>query len=125
MKKTFGMTLKYDNKQAVFTMPYKALFDHSLNATHGGVISTLLDNAGWFTAACFFDHWIVTTNISVQFLKPSSKSALVGTGRIIKYGKNIAFTEMEAKNENNELIAKGTASFYATSNYITELLNQK
>ena len=112
MKKTFNMELTYnDQDQAVFNMPYDEKFCHALGSIHGGVLSTLLDNAGWFTVQPFYENWINTIDLQVQMLLPTSKKNLRSTASIVKQGKKIAFAKMELRDEDNALIATGTATF--------------
>ena len=78
MKYTFNMDFFYNkNDQAIFTMPYDQKFCHSLGSIHGGVISTLLDNAGWFTVQQYYDTWINTIDLQVQLISPTSNKSLV------------------------------------------------
>ena len=52
IKKTFGMNLAFNDKnESVFELPHNPALEHGLGDTHGGIIATLLDNAGWFAAA--------------------------------------------------------------------------
>ena len=115
MKKTFDMNLSYnESNQAIFTMPFNEKFCHSLGSLHGGVLATLLDNAGWFTAQPYYDKWINTVDLQVQLLLPSSEKSLKATGSILKIGKKIAFTRMEARNEDDIVVASATATFSIT-----------
>ena len=112
MKKTFQMEVSYDeNGDATFTMPYQEKFNHGLGSTHGGVLATILDNAGWFTAATRYDYWIVTTDLHIQMLNPVTGSGLKATGKLTKAGKRMAFTTMELWDDNENIIATGTGSF--------------
>jgi len=112
MKKTFNMEFSYDkNNQAVFVMPFDIKFCHALGSVHGGVLSTLLDNAGWFTAQPYYETWINTIDLKVQMLGPTSNSSLTSTANIIKKGRSIAFTSMELHDEDHKLIATATATF--------------
>ena len=115
MKKTFNMILSYnDSDQAVFNMPFDEKFCHALGSVHGGVISTLLDNAGWFTAQQHYDTWINTVDIQVQLISPTNSKSLISTGRLIKKGRSIAFSNMEVRDEDDKLIATGSATFAVT-----------
>ena len=115
MKKTFNMNLSYnDNDQAVFKMPFDQKFCHALGSIHGGVISTLLDNAGWFTAQQFYETWINTIDLQVQLISPTANKSLISIGKVIKKGRSIAFSSMEVRDEDNKLIATGTATFAVT-----------
>lgn len=111
MKKTFQMSLSYSNESAIFEMPYNKSFTHAFGSVHGGVLSTLIDNAGWFTAQQYYDFWINTIDLQVQFLLPTSGENLLAKGEIVKAGKKIAFTTMKLWNESNDLIAKGSGTF--------------
>ena len=116
MKKTFGMDFSYnDNNSAIFVMPYNPGFDHALNQIHGGVIATLLDNAGWFTAAAQYDTWISTAEMQVRLLEPADKVKLISEGQIIKKGKKLAIVEMKVYTEDDVLIAVGSGTFAVTN----------
>ena len=116
MKKTFNMILSYNKEdQAIFTMPFDKKFCHALGSLHGGVLSTLLDNAGWFTVQPYYENWINTIDLQVQLLLPTSNKTLVSKGTLVKKGKAIAFSKMEVFDEDDLLIATATGTF-AVSN---------
>jgi uncharacterized protein (TIGR00369 family) len=109
------MTLSYnDEGAACFHFPYDPKFDHAMGATHGGPIATLIDNAGWFTAATRYDTWISTVDLNVKLLEVSRKSDLFGKGRLIRTGKSLAVVEMEVRDERDRLIAIGSGTFTVT-----------
>ena len=116
MKKTFNMILSYNHEdQAIFTMPFDQKFCHALGSIHGGVISTLLDNAGWFTIQPHYETWVNTIDLQVQLLLPTSNKSLISKGTLVKKGKAIAFSKMEVRDEDDNLIATATGTF-AVSN---------
>ena len=69
----------------------------------GGVISTLLDNAGWFTVQPHYETWINTIDLQVQLLLPTSNQSLTSIGTLVK--KNNCFSKMEVRDEDDNLIA--------------------
>lgn len=111
----FGMRLAYEGEAAVFHMPYNPDLDHALGQTHGGAVATLLDNAGWFTAAPYFDRWIATVELSVRLHEPVARQELTARGRIVRRGKRIVSAEMEVRGEQAQLIATGSGTFTVTS----------
>jgi acyl-CoA thioesterase len=116
MKRAFGMELSFNNDgQAVFDMPYNPSFDHSLGGVHGGVIATLLDNAGWFNVALHYDFWVATTDLHVQLLESVNGSALRATGQVIRTGKKLAVARMEVQDTNGRIVAIGSGTFSVTS----------
>lgn len=112
MKRTFGMRLSYDGDgTAVFEMPHHPGFTHALGDTHGGVIATLLDNAGWFTAAVHYDTWVNTVEMQVRLLEPAKREDLKATATLIRAGKRLAVTTMEVRGASGRLVATGSATF--------------
>ncbi|MFO1519556.1 MAG: PaaI family thioesterase [bacterium] len=113
---TTGMRLHYnDEGQAVFEMPYHSGFDHALHQVHGGLIATMVDNAGWFTAAPHFDRWVATVEFTTRLHEPVEKEALTSRGRIVRLGKRLVSCEMEVKSSSGKLIATGAGTFAVTS----------
>ncbi|MBI4357345.1 MAG: PaaI family thioesterase [Gammaproteobacteria bacterium] len=116
IKRAYNMQFHYTEQgNAVFTLPYNPNFDHALGGIHGGVLATMLDNAGWFTAATRYNFWIATSDLQVRLLLPAIKTTLMATGRLLKAGSRMAVSEMEVKSENGDLISIGSGSFVVTS----------
>lgn len=115
LKKTFGMDFTYNEAgSAVFVMPYNPAFDHAMNSIHGGVFATLLDNAGWFTVASYYDRWISTVEMQVRLLEHVAGKTLVATGTLVKAGNRIAVATMEIRTEDGVLAATGSGTFTVT-----------
>ncbi|KAB2843207.1 PaaI family thioesterase [bacterium] len=113
---TFGMKLAYDETgRAVVRLPFNPNFDHAFHQIHGGVMATLLDTSGWFTAAPHFENWIATVEFQTRLLEPVEKVALVAAGKIVRLGKRIAVCEMEVRTAAEKLIALGAGTFTTTS----------
>ncbi len=116
IKHALNMELSYQsNGQARFDMPYKADFDHALGGIHGGIYATLLDNAGWFTAATQVDTWVATVDFSMKLLRAARAEALYSIGDILHVGRSLIMSEMKLYNESDRLMAIGQATFSITS----------
>ena len=76
---------------------------------------TLLDNAGWFTAATEYSTWVGTAEMQIRLLEPVTEKKLIATGKMIKSGKKIAMAEMKVETEDGKLIAVGSGTFAVTS----------
>ncbi|PIP37730.1 MAG: hypothetical protein COX20_00670 [Desulfobacterales bacterium CG23_combo_of_CG06-09_8_20_14_all_52_9] len=76
--RSLGMTLSFGPAgEAVFDMPLNPDFEHALGDTHGGVLATLLDNAGWFAAALHYNGWIATAEMQIRLLEPGKERIYV------------------------------------------------
>ena len=116
IKQTTGMNLSYDeNGSAIFEMPYNPSLNNGLGIIHGGVISILLDNAGWFTVAPHFDKWVATAELQARLLEPVEKIDLYSKGFILRAGKRIVMAQMEVRTKDEKLIAVGSGTFVVTS----------
>lgn len=116
IKKAFGMDFSYKEKgEAVFVMPYNPNLNHALGGIHGGIISTLLDNAGWFTAAPHYETWIATVDLNIQLLDHAKETGLTARGILIRTGKRLAMTRMEVHTDEGKLVATATGTFSVTS----------
>jgi uncharacterized protein (TIGR00369 family) len=110
-----GMRMHYNEAgQAIFTMPYNPNFDHAMHQVHGGLIAIMIDNAGWFTLAPHFDHWIATVEFNTRLHEPVAKEVIISTGKIIRLGKRMSSCEMEVKTQKGRLIATGAGTFLVT-----------
>jgi len=121
IKHVYGMELSYENGIARFDLPYNRNFDHALDGIHGGAIATLLDNAGWFTAALHYETWIATVEFNVRLIAHAKEEALYSIGEVVHIGKRLAVCNMEVRtSEGDRLIATGSGTFVPTSVAIDE-----
>ncbi len=112
--RTFGMSLSYDEEgQAIVDLAYNPALDHALGGIHGGVYATLLDTAGWFTAAVTHgvNCWLATAEMSVHFLAPVERTSLRAVGRLIKQGKRQDVAEMHLYDGTGRLVGHATGTF--------------
>jgi len=110
----FGMKLSYTEEcNAVVTLPYNPNLDHPLDGIHGGVYATLLDCAGWFTAAAAHDVacWIATAEMSIHFLLPVKRTSLRAVGRLLKPGKRQDIVEMNLYDAQDKLVGHAVGTF--------------
>ena len=123
----FGMKLSFkEDGSAVIELPYNPNLDHGLGGVHGGVYATLLDTAGWFTAATAQDirSWVATADLSVRLLEVARKTSLRAEGRLIKAGKRQNIVEMSLYDDEERLVGYATGSFMILHNvsFLEELL---
>lgn len=111
-----GMQLTYDvHGRAVVDWPYRRAYDHGLGDTHGGLVATLLDTAGWFTLAPHYPAWINTVEFSVRLDEPVKNQALRAVGEPVRIGKKLAMAEMRVTAADGRLVARGAGTFAPTS----------
>lgn len=80
---------------------------------NGGAIATILDFVGGL-AVMNSNNIVnqVTTDLSIQFLRPVAKSPVVAKSWITKNGKHLIYAEMELVDADKKLCAKAMGSWF-------------
>ena len=121
IKHFLGLDLSYsEDNRAVFDLPYRAELTNAMGSVHGGIVSTLLDNAGWFTAAQHYESWIATAELHVQLLGPAAEQPLRSRGELVRAGRRLAVARMEVHSADGTLVAIGSGTFSVTSRPLTQ-----
>lgn len=91
------------------TRPYHL---QHLGFIHGGVISTLMDNTGWYAAVSNLPDGFtsVTMEIKINYLKPASGDHLRAIGDVIRQGKKTSFVKIELY-DGETLVAFATGTY--------------
>jgi len=79
---------------------------------HGGVISTLMDNTGWYAAVSNLENGFtaVTMEIKINYLKPALGKYLLASASVKRQGRTTSFVTIELHDE-NALLAYATATY--------------
>jgi uncharacterized protein (TIGR00369 family) len=113
--RTMGMRIEFDELgHATCHWRHCHDFDHALHAVHGGLLATMLDNAGWFTAAAAHGQWVVTSDFHVRLLQGTTGEDLRAAGRILRLGRRLTVVAMDVWSATGEHIATGTGTFCPT-----------
>ncbi|MGV0035855.1 MAG: thioesterase family protein [Candidatus Azotimanducaceae bacterium WSBS_2022_MAG_OTU7] len=91
---------------------------------HGGVVASMIDSVGGFVAGQAARlrlqekgepvdriQKIATVDMRVDYLSPGRGEQFFVTGRALKVGSRFVSTRMEVTDENDQLIAAGSANF--------------
>jgi uncharacterized protein (TIGR00369 family) len=111
-----GAELKeYQKGSATVGLNVKNHHVQHLGIVHGGVISTLLDNTGWYAAMTELtaNQTAVTSEIKINYLRPAQGKCLQCIADVIKSGKTSIFVKIELidKENENKLLAYATATY--------------
>ena len=82
----------------------------------GGYLCAMLDEA--MSVACMvasgMTHVAPTLEMKTSFLRPAMPGTIKGIGRVVKWGRSIAFTEGELYDPDGRLLAKATGTALPT-----------
>jgi uncharacterized protein (TIGR00369 family) len=114
--KTAGFGLRYDaSGHAICTLGYNPTLDHGQGGIFGGILSSMLDIAGWFAVAPHYDNWLVTVEYSTRILEEVRHTDLWARGIPRKLGRSTAFADMEVYSRDDRLVATGSGTFRITN----------
>jgi uncharacterized protein (TIGR00369 family) len=87
-------------------------FLNPAGAVQGGFLAAMLDDTmGPALVATLGDgEWAPTVDLHVQFLRPASPGRLLGRGRVVRRGSDLAFLAGELVDEKDRLLAVATAT---------------
>lgn len=102
-----------DSGFARLRMPVRQELMQIFNVVHGGAIVSLADTAVAFALLTLVgpEEKVTTVEMKMNYLAPAEEGELIGEARIISRGRRIALSDMEVKNEEGRLIAKGLATY--------------
>ena len=106
-----GCIVEESSKQrAVLSINIESKHLQHLGYIHGGVISTLADNTGWFVIAPYLtaSQTAMTQELTVNYLHPGKAKKIIAIGQLIKIGKRTAFVEVKLYC-NEKLIASSSS----------------
>jgi len=78
----------------------------------GGLLAAMLDDTLGPALVATLSHgeWAPTTDLHVQFLRPARPGRIIGRGRIVRRGGQVAFLAGELIDEQGELLATAMAT---------------
>ena len=113
--KTLGWTLRaIDPDAGTIEVGFTAgeAFTNPTGAVQGGFVAAMLDDT--MGPAVFAmgkgEIFAPTLDLNVSFLRPARPGTFLGKGRVVSFGKTIAFLEGELYDSEGVLVARSTAT---------------
>ena len=96
-------------------LPWRPEFSRGDGVVHGGVIATLIDKAGTIAAWSYADLPMeargATVALAVNYLEGALSCDLIACGRVVRRGRTITVADVEVRNPEGVLIAKGPVTY--------------
>jgi len=99
-----------------------------MNILHGGVIASVLDLVGGAAVIAAYGpdtplHGMGTVDLRTDYLRPGSGKHFIATGEVLRHGRILSSTRMALHNDENVLIAAGTAVYRTSAKDAYVLMN--
>ena len=98
---------------AKIKLPFNEKLTNAVGLMHGGAIFSPADSAVGMALIGLIDRDqnISTLEMKINYLKPVRGSAIIAEAKIIHKGAQTAIGDVEVRDENDALIAKGLATY--------------
>ncbi|MDI6755742.1 MAG: PaaI family thioesterase [Thermodesulfobacteriota bacterium] len=106
-----------DEGFAQFRMPFRKELTHPYGIVHGGAIASLADTAVAFALMTMIQpgERVPTVEFKINFFSSVHNGEMIGEARIVNKGRSLVMADMEVKNKDGKLIAKGLATYMILS----------
>ena len=120
-------SISYERVRVSFQMRDELMGNYKRGMLHGGVISSVIDAVGGLAALMGAQEKMrgktlatrleklergSTIDLRVDFLRPGIGKWFVATAYALRTGNKVAVTRIELNNDQNDLIAVGTGSYF-------------
>ena len=97
---------------AKMRMPFTRKLTNSAGISHGGALFTLADSAGSMALVSMAakGEVVTTVEMKINFLRPFDGGEVVAEARILHCGKTTALADVDIRDGDGTMIAKGTAT---------------
>lgn len=111
------VSVNQDRKEVEVAFDAKAeLLSNPMKQIQGGYLCAMLDEC--MSVACMVASGMTavapTVEMKTSFFRPAGFGSLKGIGRVVRWGKTIAFTEGELYDADGRLVAKATGTAVPT-----------
>ncbi|MDO3409273.1 PaaI family thioesterase [Saccharibacillus sp. CPCC 101409] len=95
-------------------LPYNELFYTSADGyIHGGILSTLIDIAGYFAVFRFLDRPVPTLDLRIDYLRPGRAGDLLAAAKVVKLGRTVSIADITVTDTEGRQIAAGRGVFHS------------
>lgn len=105
---------EFGDQSITIRLPYNELFYTSADADgyiHGGMISTLIDVAGYYAIFRFLNRPVPTVDLHINFLRPGRAGDLLATATVVKLGRTVSIADIVVTDLERKQVAIGRGLF--------------
>jgi acyl-CoA thioesterase len=98
---------------AVVSLAVRAELTRMEGIVHGGALASVMDTAAAFAVLSLLapGAQTVTVDLTLHFLRPTSRGTIRAAARVLRAGRRIAFVSVEATDDAGELIATALTTY--------------
>ena len=122
----YNPTISIEEGKATIEMDCHKKYYHAANAVHGSIYFKMLDDAAFFAVNSMVQEaFVLTTNFTVNLLRPVIFGKLRAEGKLVFNAKKNFIAEAKLYNNDNKLIATGSGTFVKSNIELNEEVGYK
>lgn len=82
-----------------------------LNATHGGILASLIDLSGLYAVLAAGGAASATADLRVDYHRPAMPGRLTARSRVVKLGRRLSVADTDVLDEAGALVASGRGAY--------------
>ncbi|RMG61653.1 MAG: PaaI family thioesterase [Calditrichaeota bacterium] len=112
--------------RAEVSIQVKPDFFHAGGSLHGSVYFKLLDDAAFFAAQSLLtDHFLLTADFTIYFLKPVTSGRLTACGEVISAGQQLFVAQATLTDERGRKVGFGSGTYARTRIRLSEKMGYR
>ena len=103
--------LRCDAGVAEVELPHRREFEQGLGVTHGGVVATIADTAGFFAAASLVGPGLATVEFKINLVAPVREETIRAKGTVAHRGHRLILCQINVTGANEAVVALAQATY--------------
>jgi len=100
-----------DAGMAEIHLPHKRELEQSFGITHGGLVATIADTAGFFAAASLAGANLATVEFKINLVAPARNEALHAKGTVVHRGGRLSVCQVTVTSQSGTIVALAQATY--------------
>jgi uncharacterized protein (TIGR00369 family) len=103
--------LRCDAGVAEAELPHKRDFEQGFGITHGGIVATIADTAGFFAAASLVGPGLATVEFKINLVAPVRQETLRATGSVVHRGHRLVLCQVNVTGAQDRIVGLAQATY--------------
>ena len=122
----FGPAIRIGDGEAEVRLPVRPDFFHAAGAVHGAYYFKVLDDSAFFAVASVVEeHFVLTAELTVEFLRPVSSGELAARGRLTSHEGRVYTAESVVTDADGHEVGRAHGTFVRSRTRLTEAMGYK
>lgn len=96
---------------AEVVLPHRPEFEQGLGVTHGGIVATVADTAGFFAAASLVGSGLATVEFKINLVAPVRQETVLARANVVHRGRRLLVCQVSVTGEQARVLALAQGTY--------------